>query len=158
MSPVQKIPAGYRTVTPHLTVAGAARAIDFYTEAFGAKELSRSPMPGTELLMHAALQIGDSIVMLNDEMPGPEGCPRSPGTLGGTPVTLHLYFEDVDAAFERAVKAGGEVLFPVQDCFWGDRYGIVKDPFGHSWSMATHIADPTPEEMARGAEEMMKMA
>ena len=96
MSPVQRIPHGYRTVTPHLTIAGAAKAIEFYAQAFGARELSRAPMPGSDMLMHAAIQIGDSIVMMHDEMPGPEGCPQSPTTLKGSPVTIHLYFEDVD--------------------------------------------------------------
>ena len=156
MSPVKKIPDGFHTITPHLTIQGAAKALDFYAKAFGAEELSRAPMPGTELLMHALIKIGDSLVMLNDEMPGPEGCPRSPRSLGGTPVTIHIYSEDVDAAFDRAVQAGGKPLFPPQDCFWGDRYAVVGDPFGHNWSIATHIADPTPEEMAKGAEEMMK--
>ena len=141
-----------RTVTPHLICGGAVDAIEFYKKAFGAVELSR--MPGSDgKLMHASIRIGDSVVMLNEENPGWGAF--GPKHLKSSPVTIHLYVEDVDAVFQQAVDAGAEVLMPVADCFWGDRYGMLKDPFGHRWSVATHVRDVTQEEMQR---EMQKMS
>ena len=154
--PVKPVPEGYHTITPHLTVRDAARAIEFYKQAFGAKE--RGAMKGPDgKVMHAELQIGDSIVMLADEMP--EFGSRYPQSVGGSPTGLHIYTDNVDAAFDRAVKAGAQVEMPVMEQFWGDRYGKLKDPFGHSWSVATHVKDLSVEEMKRGMDEAMaKMA
>ena len=146
---VQPIPADAEHVTPHLVVSDAAAAIDYYVKAFGARELFRMPMPDGSKLMHAELRIGDSPLMLVDEMP--DFGSKSPATLGGTPVTIHLYVEDVDAVYERAIAAGGTAVMPPQDMFWGDRYGRLLDPFGHCWSIATHVKDPTPEELEAGA-------
>ena len=144
------IPRGYHTVTPHLTVRGAADAIEFYRRAFGARERGRMPLPDGKTIMHAELQIGDSIVFLADEFPD-MGC-RAPETLGGATGTLHLYVRDVDRAFQRAVAAGAEVRMPVADMFWGDRYAKVADPFGHEWGLATHKEDLSASEIARRAE------
>lgn len=141
---VKPIPEGMHTVTPHLVCAGAASAIEFYKKAFGAVELHRMPGPdGT--LMHAAIRIGDSVVMLVDENPlwGVKG----PKTLGGSPVTIHLYVENADAVYDQAIVAGASGAMEVQEMFWGDRYGMVIDPFGHNWSIATHVRDVSPEEM-----------
>ncbi|MDB5349705.1 MAG: glyoxalase [Planctomycetota bacterium] len=149
---VKAVPDGHHTLTPHLIVKGASDAIDFYKTAFGAVEHGRMGGPGG-LLMHADLQIGDSHLFLVDEFPA-FGC-LGPKTIGGTAVTIHLYVEDVDAAFARAVEAGATVKMPLMDMFWGDRYGKVMDPYGHEWSLAQHLADYTPEEMAaRGAAAM----
>jgi len=146
------IPQGFHSVTPHLSVDGAAQAIDFYRRAFGAEELMRMPMPGDPgKLMHAALRIGDSIVMLADLFPG---CP-GPSEIGDSPVTVHLYVPDADATMAAAVAAGAEVTMPLADMFWGDRYGQIRDPFGHRWSIATHTRDLSPEEMEKGAAEAM---
>jgi PhnB protein len=150
-SPVKPIPAGMHTVTPHLICAGAADAIEFYKKAFGAVEGGRMPSPEGKI-MHAQIKIGDSVVMLVDEMP--QWGALGPKALKGSPVTLHLYVEDVDAVVARAVKAGATIKMPVADQFWGDRYGIVTDPWGHHWSVATHIHDYTPAEM----QEAMKAA
>lgn len=139
------------TVTPHLVCAGAADAIEFYKRAFGAKEFGRMPGPDGKL-MHASIQIGDSHLMLADEFP--EWGSMGPKALKGTPVTIHLYMEDVDAVVDRAVKAGAKIIMPVDNQFWGDRYGIVEDPFGHRWSVATHLRDPSPEEMQKAMQEM----
>lgn len=147
---VKAIPTGFHTLTPHLVVKGASRAIDFYKKAFGAQEISRSPGPDGNTIMHADLKIGDSHVFLVDEMPQ-MGC-RGPESIGATPVTIHMYVEDVDAAFGKAVAAGAKVRMPVADMFWGDRYGILTDPFGHSWSLATHKEDLTPEEIGKRAQ------
>ena len=146
---VKPIPDGFHTVTPHLVVKGASEAIDWYAKAYGAEEIERMPAPDSERLMHAMIRIGDSFIMLMDEVPvcGFQG----PKLLGGTSVTINLYVEDVDAVFEQAVAAGAEVAMPVADMFWGDRYGKLTDPFGHSWSIATHIRDVSPEEMAEAA-------
>ncbi len=138
------IPKGFGTVTPHLVVKGAAEAIKFYAEAFGAEELVRHEMNGA--VTHASVKIGDSIVMLNDEFP--EMGALGPQKGQSSPVTVHLYVEDVDAAYERATKAGAEVVMPLADMFWGDRYALLRDPFGHSWSLATHVEDVPPEELA----------
>ena len=150
---VKPIPEGHHTLTPHLIVKGAGDAIEFYKKAFNAEELMCMRGPDGNSVMHGEIKIGDSIVYLADEYPQ-YGC-VGPAALGGSPVTLHLYVKDVDAAFDRAVKAGATVKMPVADMFWGDRYGQVTDPFGHVWSMATHIEDLTPEECTkRGAAAM----
>jgi PhnB protein len=151
MPKVNPIPEGMHTVTPHLVCAGAGEAIDFYVKAFGAVETSRLPGPDGKL-MHGSVKIGDSEIFLVDEMPayGVMG----PKSLKGSPVTIHLYVENVDAVVERAVAAGCKVTMPVADQFWGDRYGQLQDPFGHNWSVATHVRDATPEEMAKAMKEM----
>ncbi|MFQ5694656.1 MAG: VOC family protein [Terriglobia bacterium] len=145
------IPEGYHTLTPYLVIKGAAQAIDFYKKAFGAEELFRMPGPDGKTVMHAEIKIGDSIVMLSEEFPG-QG-PPSPESLGGTPASILIYHEDVDAAFDRAVKAGSKSEMEPQDMFWGDRWGKLKDPFGHSWQVATHKEDLTPEEIGKRAEQ-----
>jgi PhnB protein len=151
--PVKPVPDGYHTLTPALTVRDAARAIEFYKQAFGAKE--RGVMKGPDgKIMHAELTIGDSIVMLTDELPE-FGC-LSPQSLGGSAMSLHIYLDGVDAAFDRAVKAGAEVEMPVMDQFWGDRYGKLKDPFGHKWSIATHTKDLALDEIKHGMDEAME--
>ena len=152
MTTVQAIPSGMHSLTPHLTCAGAADAIAFYQKAFNAVELGRMPAPDGRI-MHAMLKIGDSHLMLNDEFPEHGG--TSPASLGGSPVAIHIYVDDVDAAFQQAVDAGASVRMPVADMFWGDRYGMLVDPFGHKWSMASHIKDMTPEEMAQAMKAAM---
>jgi uncharacterized glyoxalase superfamily protein PhnB len=148
------IPEGFHAVTPHVVIRDAAKAIDFYKRAFGAEEICRMPGPEGKI-MHAEIRIGDSVLMIGEEFPGM--C-LGPQTLGGTPVTLHLYVKDADAAFNKAVAAGCKVTMPLADMFWGDRYGKLTDPFGHAWSIATHKQDVTPEECAKlGAEAMAKM-
>ena len=142
---VRPIPEGYRSITPYLSVRGAAAAIEFYARAFGARERMR--LPGAEgRLGHAELEIGDSVVMLADPWPG--GASQPPGE-GGTPVTLHLYVEDVDAAYARAVAEGATPVMPVQTHFYGDRGGTLRDPFGHLWHLSTHVEDVPPEEITR---------
>ncbi|MCH8273549.1 MAG: VOC family protein [Armatimonadetes bacterium] len=152
MSSVKPIPDEYTGITPHLVVDGAADAIDFYKKAFGAEEISRNPAPDGKKLMHAAINVAGSTVYLCDDFPewGPV---RSPTALGGTSVTIHQYVEDADAAVARAEAAGAIVKMPVQETFWGDRYGTVADPFGHERSFATHVRDMTPEEMEKAAAE-----
>ncbi len=145
------IPDGMHALTPHIVCAGAAEAIDFYRKAFGATELTRLEGPGGKL-MHAAVRIGDSVLMLMDEFP--EWGTLGPKALKGTPVTLHLYVQDADAEMARAVAAGATVTMPIADMFWGDRYGQVEDPFGHRWSIATHTRDLSPEEIRQGMEAM----
>jgi PhnB protein len=153
---VKPIPEGYHSVTPYLAVSDGARAIEFYKRAFGAQEKSRMEGPQGKIA-HAELKIGDSVIMLSDEMPG-SGC-RSPQSLGGTSVNMFLYVNDVDSVFNQAVRAGATSEMPVADQFWGDRYGKVTDPFGHSWSLATHKEDVAPADMQkRGQEAMAKMA
>jgi PhnB protein len=138
-------------VTPHLVCAGAADAIAFYRKAFGAVETMR--LPGKDgKLMHAAIEIGRASIMLVDEMP--EWGALSPKSLKGTPVTIHLYVDDVGAFVDRAVKAGAALKMPVADMFWGDRYGVIVDPFGHSWSIATHQRDMTAEEIQEALKSM----
>ena len=149
---VQPIPPGTHTVTPHLVVAGGGDAIDFYERAFGAVELFRSMAPDGQKLMHGAIRIGDSMVMLADEFP--EMGQKGPHSIGGTPVWIQLYVEDVDAVFDQAVAAGASVDMPVADMFWGDRYGRLTDPFGHGWAIATHIKDVSPKEMEEAAKAM----
>ena len=141
---VKPKPDGYHSVTPYLVISGAAEAIDFYTEALAAVERFRMPGPDGKL-MHAEIQIGDSVVMLSDE--NLEMGASSPATLGGTPVGQLIYVEDVDAAFQHAVSAGATGLLPPTDMFWGDRYCKLQDPFGHQWSLATHVEDVSAEEM-----------
>jgi PhnB protein len=146
------IPEGYHTATPYLAVDDAAEAIEYYKNAFGAKERSRMEAPDGSI-GHAELEIGDSLVMLSD--PFPQATTRTPKELGGTTATVFLYVEDVDAVVKRAVDAGATVTMEVADQFWGDRFGAITDPFGHSWSIATHVEDVPPDEMARRAEEAM---
>jgi uncharacterized glyoxalase superfamily protein PhnB len=150
---VKPIPDGYHTLTPYMTVRDAARAIEFYKQAFGATD--RGVMKGPDgKIMHAELMIGDSIVMLADEFP--DYGALSPESVGGTAMGLHIYVDNVDDAFARAVKAGAQVEMPVMDQFWGDRYGKLKDPFGHKWSIATHTKDLSMEEMKSGMDEAME--
>lgn len=149
---VKPVPEGMHSVTPHLVCAGAADAIEFYKKAFGAIEGSRMPGPGGKL-MHAQLMIGDSHVMLVDEFP--DWGAIGPKALGGTPVTIHLYVPNADEVFQQALDAGATVKMPICDAFWGDRYGVLTDPFGHSWSIATHMKDMTPEEMAAAGKQAM---
>jgi PhnB protein len=137
------IPEGMHTLTPHITVKGAADYVDFLKSAFGAVEISRAPGPGGKL-MHAHVRIGDSDLMMNDYFPDFGGPPIADGHW---PITFHIYVPDVDAVFAKAVAAGCTATMPVSDQFWGDRYGQVKDPFGFNWAVATHIEDPTPEEI-----------
>ncbi|MEO8856503.1 MAG: VOC family protein [Burkholderiaceae bacterium] len=145
------IPEGMHTLTPHLVCADAAAAIEFYKKAFGAVEGGRLPGPDGRL-MHAMVRIGDSALMLVDEMP--EWNVVGPKTLKGSPVTVHMYVADVDATVARAVAAGARLTMPVADQFWGDRYGQLEDPFGHKWSVATHTRDLSEEQMREGMKAM----
>lgn len=147
---VRPIPEGFHTVTPYLTIRGTGEALEFYEKAFGAVEESRQEGPDGRLI-HAHIRIGDSPVMMSEEFP--EYGAHSPLGLGGSPVTIHLYFEDVDAAWKRAVDAGAEVTMELADQFWGDRFGQLKDPFGHRWSLGQHVEDVSPEEADRRARE-----
>jgi uncharacterized glyoxalase superfamily protein PhnB len=149
---VKPIPEGYHTLTPFLTVRNAERAIEFYKQAFGAQERGVAKGPDGKV-MHAEVKIGDSVIMLSDEYP--EFGALSPQSVGGSPMGLHIYIENVDAAFDRAVKAGAQVEMPVADQFWGDRYGKLKDPFGHKWSIATHVKDMSADEMKRSMDDAM---
>jgi PhnB protein len=151
MPKVKPVPDGMHPVTPHLICAGAADAIEFYKKAFGAVEEGRLPGPNGRL-MHAMIRINGSAVMLVDEMP--EWGALGPKSLKGSPVTIHLYVDDADAFAERAVKAGAKITMPVADQFWGDRYGKLEDPFGHHWSVATHVRDVTPDEMKQAMRSM----
>ncbi len=143
------IPKGYHTVTPSLFVAGAAKAIDFYKKALGAEELMRFAGPDGKI-MHAEIKVGDSIIMLADEMPEMGG--RSPKSIGGTAVSFFVYGENVDAAWKQAVDAGAREVEPLANQFWGDRTGRLEDPFGHHWWLAQHIEDLTPEQIRKNAE------
>ena len=147
------IPPGMTAVTPHLVCAGAADAIEFYKKAFGAVEDSRMPGPDGKI-MHAVVRIGGSAVMLVDE--APQWGMLGPKALKGSPVTIHLYVDDVDAFFARAMKAGAKVTLPVDEMFWGDRYGCLEDPFGHRWSAATHVRDVTRAQMMEAMKAMAK--
>ena len=148
---VNPIPEGMHSVTPYLTCAGASDAIAFYTKAFGATELMRLPGPqGT--VMHAQIKIGDSVIMLGEECQ--ERDALGPKARKGTSVTIHLYVNDVNAAFAKAAAAGATVKMPLEDMFWGDRYGVLVDPFGHQWSLATHVRDVSPEEMQQAMQKM----
>jgi PhnB protein len=156
MAKPKPIPDGHRTVTPYLTLEGAAQAIDFYERAFGAHEEGRMNSPDGTSVIHAEIRIGDSMVMLSDEFPGMG--PRSPQALGGTTASIFLYVPDVDAAFKRGVDAGAKAVMPPTDMFWGDRFGKLVDPFGHQWAMATHKEDLSHEEIQkRGAAAMASM-
>jgi len=151
---VKPIPEGYHSFTPHLTMRGADRAIDFYRRAFGAEELGRMHGPDGKTVMHAELKIGDSRFFLGDEVPGMD-C-RSPDTLGGSPAGIYLYVRNVDEVFRKAMDAGATMKRPVVDMFWGDRTGSVLDPFGYVWDLATHREDVSPEEMKRRGEEFFR--
>jgi PhnB protein len=144
--PAKPMPDGYHSVTPYLIVGGAAKALDFYKRAFGAKERMRLPMPEGRI-GHAEIEIGDSVIMLADEFP--QMGAKSPQTIGGTPVGICLYVADVDAVFKQAIAAGGKEEKPLQNQFYGDRSGTLIDPFGHKWTVATHIEDVPPEEINR---------
>ncbi|MEX2255994.1 MAG: VOC family protein [Acidimicrobiia bacterium] len=149
MAKVTPIPDGYHSVTPYLIVDGASDAIAFYAKVFGTKERMRMPMPGG-MGGHAAGALGDSVIMLADEFP--DMGIRGPKTLGGSPVNIHIYVDDVDSVFQGAIEAGSKVLQPLEDKFYGDRAGQLEDPFGHIWSVATHVEDVPEEEMAKRAQ------
>jgi PhnB protein len=146
------IPEGYPQVIPYLIVDGAADAIDFYTSVLGARERMRMPMPGGRV-GHAELTLGDSMIMLADE--SPQSGSRGPRSVGGSPVNIFVYVDDVDAVFERATAAGAKTRQEVEDRFYGDRAGQFEDPFGHVWDVATHVEDISPEEISRRAAEVM---
>jgi len=148
---VKPIPEGMHSLTPHIVCDGAAEAIEFYKKAFNAREEGRMPGPDGKL-MHAMVRIGDSALMLVDEMP--QHGALGPKALKGSPVTIHLYVDDVDATVAQAVKAGAKVTMPVDDMFWGDRYGQLEDPFGHHWSVATHKRDLSSDEIREGMKAM----
>ncbi|HSA57751.1 MAG TPA: VOC family protein [Gemmatimonadaceae bacterium] len=153
--PVKNPPTGYHSITPTLVVRNAAEAIDFYRRAFGAEELSRMAGPDGSV-MHAEIRIGDSVVMLGEE--NEQWGARSPLTLKGVHSSLHIYVDDADAAFARALAAGATVRYPLENAFWGDRYGKVTDPFGHEWGLATRVKDMTPDEMAEAGRAWMEQA
>ena len=147
------VPEDFLTITPQLAVKGVAAALDWYTKALGAHELLRHTAPDGESIMHSELLLGDSRFFVVDEFPESM---QSPATLGGTSVTLHLYVRDVDTLFNRAVDAGATVLMPVADQFWGDRYGILRDPFGHRWSIASRVEDLSPKKLTDRAQAWVK--
>ena len=150
---VKAVPEGYHSITPYLYIDGAAQAIQFYQKAFGAQEILRLPAPNGRI-GHAELQIGDSRIMLADEEPSMSSF--GPKSVGGTPVSLMIYLEDVDRVFEKAVAAGAKVLKPLKDQFYGDRSASLEDPFGHKWFIATHIEDVSPEEIDKRVKEMVE--
>jgi PhnB protein len=150
---MNRVPEDFHTITPQLVVNGVAEAIDWYTKALGANELLRNLAQDGKSIMHSELLLGDSRFFVVDEFPGSMA---SPASLGGTSITLHLYVQDVDALFGRAVAAGATVLMPVADQFWGDRYGILKDPFGHRWSIASRIEDLSPNALQARAAAWVK--
>lgn len=152
-APVKPIPEGFNSLTPHVVCEDATRAIDFYERAFGAREVFRLATPDGALI-HASLRIGDSMLLLADECP-PMGA-FSPQKFGGSPVTIHLSVADVDASFARAVAAGATVQMPVAEMFWGARYGVLQDPFGHSWSIATQVRNLSPDEIRAGLAAAMR--
>ncbi len=153
MNPVHYIPEGYNSITPYLVIDGAARAIEYYKSVFGATVVVRMDAPGGKIA-HAELQIGDSRFMLADENPGMGQGHASATTIGSSPVSLYVYLPDVDSVIHRAVAEGASILKPIQDQFYGDRSGFIRDPFGHLWGVATHKEDVSPEEMN---ERMKKM-
>jgi PhnB protein len=153
---VKPIPEGYHSVTPSLTLKDSLKAIKFYKKAFGAKEMGVFPSPDGKSTMHAVIKIGDSIIMMADERPG-QSC-ESAETLGASPVSLFIYVPDVDTVFNRAVDAGAEITMPLDDMFWGDRCGTVKDPFGYTWMIATHTRDLSTEEVQKGAQSFFAEA
>ena len=148
----QPIPNGYHTVTPSFTFKDSKKAVEFYKKAFGAKVLDLMPDPSGRRTIHATIQIGNSIVMMGDEMPGAENCAKSAETLGSSPISFYVYMPNADRAFNQAVAAGGKAIMPVADMFWGDRCGTLKDPFGYSWMIATHKQDLANDEIQKGAE------
>lgn len=153
--PVNPVPEGFHTLTPYIEIEGAAEAIEFYKRAFGAKEKSRMGAPGGKV-GHADLEIGDSLLMLAD--PFPHSSIKTPKDVGATTVTLFLYVDDADALVQRAVDAGATLTRPVENKFWGDRFGIVTDPYGHTWSIGTHVEDVSPEELFERARAAMAAA
>jgi PhnB protein len=155
MANVKPVPDGYHNVTPYLFIRGAARAIDFYKKVFGAVELMRMPGPIGQV-MHAELKIGDSVIMLSDE--NPKAGAMSPQTAGGVSVSLHVYAENVDDVVQKAIDGGAKLLRPIKDQFYGDRMGTLLDPFGHMWSVATHVEDVSPEEMKKRAASAMSQS
>jgi PhnB protein len=152
---VNATPPGYHTVTPSIVVRNGTEAIEFYKKAFGAEEVSRMEGPGGSI-MHAEIRIGDSVVMLSEE--NEQWGTRSPLSTNGNPSSLHVYVPDADAAFKRAVDAGATVRYPLEDAFWGDRYGKVADPSGHEWGLATRVKDMSDEEIRKAGEEWMAQA
>jgi PhnB protein len=150
---VQAVPEGMHTITPHLVIKGAEKAIEFYKKAFNAQLRGDVHHTPDGKVMHAELRVGDSVFMLADEFPGMGDC-SSPQTLGGTTSTLNIYTDHVDQLFDQAVKAGATVTMPLANQFWGDRYGHLKDPFGHSWALGQHVEDVAPEEMERRGREI----
>ena len=162
MSDVQPIPADRPFVVPYMTIGartdgspgGAADAIEWYTAAFGARETNRQATPDGSKLIHAELVLGDGLIFLADDFPEFSGSESAPAALGGSSVTLHRYVVDCDATIEAAVAQGAELTMPPTDMFWGDRFGGIRDPFGHNWSIATHVRDASPEEMEAAAAEM----
>lgn len=153
---VKSVPEGYHTVTPFLSEKNAAKAIEFYKNAFGAKLIEKHEMNGK--IMHAVIQIGNSYIMLADEFPDSKCGMSSPQSLKGTTTSFHIYVEDADAMFSQAVKAGATVVMPIADAFWGDRYGQITDPFGHVWSIATRKRNLSDEQVNKGAQELMAKA
>lgn len=151
---VKPIPDGYGTVTPTLTIREASKAIEFYKKAFDAQELYRFLGPDGKSIIHAEIKIGNSIIMLNDEMPQ-INC-NSPQSLGGTGSSIFLYVNNADATFNKAISAGAKLLMPLMDAFWGDRFGSIQDPFGHVWSIATHKKDMTPDEIKKAGQEAFR--
>ena len=158
MPKTQPIPQGCEGIIVHLVVDDAAKALDFYAKAFDAKEIYRAAMPDGTRIMHAEMRLGDSVIYLADDFPEWSGVSRTPKALGGSPLNIHRYVPDTDAAVARAKKAGATVSMEPEDMFWGDRYAKVTDPFGHEWTFATHLRDVTPEEMEKAAAEMFSGA
>ncbi|WP_298627047.1 VOC family protein [uncultured Legionella sp.] len=154
----QPIPAGYHTVTPCFTFKDSQSAIEFYKKAFSAELVDLFPNLNGPGIMHATVKIGNSIIMMGDEMDGNENCPKSAETLGCSPISFFLYVTDVDASFEQAVAAGGKTTMPVQEMFWGDRVGMIIDPFGYSWMLATHTTDLTEAQIKERAEACFSVA
>jgi len=150
------IPEGRHTITPFLVVRGADKAIDFYVKAFGAKELTRMLGPDGKSILHAQIKIGDSTICLSEESPQCAGASSSPQTLGGVASSLYIYVPDVDVSFKRAVDAGCESKMVPTDMFWGDRFSSLQDPFGHQWSLGTHLEDLTPEEIKKRQDTFLK--
>ena len=152
--PVNPVPTGFHSITPHLVIRGAAKAIEFYKQAFGAEALGAMPMPGSDKIMHALIKIGDSMIMLADDFPE-HGSHSPQDSTVPSPVVIHIYTADTDGMFQKAVAAGATVKMPPMDMFWGDRYAQVTDPFGHRWSIGTHVKDVAHEEMEAAAEQSM---